>query len=84
MEYPRSVQLETLNSCNAKCVMCPATTTGRPRGIMTDATFNRIVSQVIEFPQKPDVTLHGTGEPFLYKKLGERIKASLSTASRSI
>lgn len=75
VQYPSAVHIETLNFCNAKCVMCPATTTGRVRGTMTDATFNRILAQILEMPERPSVTLHGTGEPLLYKKLGDRIRA---------
>jgi wyosine [tRNA(Phe)-imidazoG37] synthetase (radical SAM superfamily) len=74
MIYPTAVQLETLNFCNAKCVMCPATTTSRAHSTMSDAIFNRIVEQIAAFPTKPRVSLHGTGEPLLYKKLGQRIR----------
>jgi organic radical activating enzyme len=72
--HPIAIQLETLNFCNAKCVMCPASTTSRARGTMSDATFARIVEQILQLPTKPTVTMHGTGEPLLYKKLGERIR----------
>jgi radical SAM protein with 4Fe4S-binding SPASM domain len=40
---------------------------------MTDEIFNVIVEQLANFPEKPVVSLHGTGEPLLYKKLGKRI-----------
>ncbi len=64
--------------------MCPATTTSRKRGIMSDEVFERIVSQLPAFPAPPEVSLHGTGEPLLFKRLVQRVNAVVENGGRLI
>jgi radical SAM protein with 4Fe4S-binding SPASM domain len=44
----------------------------RSKGMMTEDTYNRILSELRSF--KPELTLHLAGESFLHKKLFEYIK----------
>lgn len=73
--YPFSVILETVNACNARCVMCPVSSTWRVRKRMSDVLFDRLVAELAAWPHRPMVQLHGVGEPLLFKPLPDRIRA---------
>jgi hypothetical protein len=72
MELPLSVQIETAMACNLRCPMCPVPTAkvnmeGRSAGIMSVATFDRIVDQISDKPRTIGLTM--MGEPTLNKHL---------------
>jgi len=74
--FPKYFTLETCNSCNARCTMCPKSLElNRPVELMSDELFLRIVEQLA--PQKDwieTVGLNSDGEPTLDRKLPERIR----------
>lgn len=71
---PPYIQVETIRACNAACIMCPLETSPTPNRVMSDELFDRIVSEVITFDPKPEVALHGLGEPLMDKRIVERIR----------
>ena len=73
--YPTSMNIEMTNACNAKCFMCPATTTKRPRGRMPDEVFQKIFREISTWPVIPYVGFHGVGEPLIDKRLLDRMAA---------
>lgn len=79
VDVPHGVMLETIAHCNARCPMCPISTGKMPKGTMGDELFAKIVGEVAEIKDLEgwgnSVTLHGTGEPTLYKKLPQRVEA---------
>lgn len=74
--FPKYFTIETCNSCNARCTMCPKSLEeNRPAELMSDELFLRIVEQLA--PQKDwieSIVLNSDGEPTLDRKLGERIR----------
>lgn len=74
--FPKYFTIETCNSCNARCTMCPKSLeSNRPIELMTDALFARIVEQLA--PQTDwieNVGLNSDGEPTLDRKLPQRIR----------
>jgi radical SAM protein with 4Fe4S-binding SPASM domain len=79
MDIPHGVNLETLAHCNAKCIMCPISSMTMPKGTMNDELFTKIVDEVSVFRGLPGwgnvMSVHGTGEPTLYKRLPARIES---------
>ncbi len=67
--------IETTGICNAKCVFCPYPNMKRPHIPMSDEIFNKIVHRIKEEGIIPQVfDLFMIGEPFLDKKIFERIR----------
>ena len=71
--YPRTIQLEPTNNCNAKCPLCPtgAGQLKRRRGYMDVKLFKKIIDDVAGKTQY--MTLWNYGEPFLHPKIFEMI-----------
>jgi MoaA/NifB/PqqE/SkfB family radical SAM enzyme len=69
---PSYVQVEIVNRCNLRCVMCPIEelTKSRKRKVLDEAGFAAIASQ---FPALKRVDLQGIGEPTLNPHLEEII-----------
>lgn len=70
---PLRVWIEVTNVCNLRCPMCLTPRLGDevPKGLMTLATFERIVDQIKGHAQ--DVNLFLGGEPLINKQLPEMI-----------
>lgn len=65
--FPNYIVIETTNSCNLDCVMCPRGTMKRKVGFMDFALFRKIIDEIegkTEF-----IYLHFFGEPLLHDKL---------------
>jgi len=74
LKFPRYLEVETINSCNARCPMCP--NVERPRNMkpMKDELFKKIADEIIEHKEEVRrVTLYRDGEPLLDNKLADRI-----------
>jgi radical SAM protein with 4Fe4S-binding SPASM domain len=73
--YPDSINIETVNICNARCVFCPRDKLTRKKGIMSDEVFEKVISRIKEekIPIK-SVCLNGFGEPMLDQKIFDKIK----------
>lgn len=71
---PRYVQIETVRTCNAACIMCPLEASNEPRMAMSDALFSRVVEKIACLTPIPHVGLHGLNEPLMDKKLISRIR----------
>lgn len=82
---PGYLQIETVRTCNAACVMCPLETSKVPRTAMSDAVFCRLIEQIGSLTPIPPVAMHGLNEPLMDKKIIQRIKqlkaAGVSTVS---
>ncbi len=73
----QQLQIETTNHCNAHCVFCPIDEQERPRGVMQQALFDKIVSETadrVAWPDIAEVSLQGLGEPLIDKRIVERVK----------
>lgn len=88
LEFPRYLEIETVNACNARCPMCTIGDWKRNYLPMKDGLFKKIAGEVIGYADKiKRVTLYRDGEPLLDRKLGERIallkKGGIKTTSIS-
>lgn len=72
-EHPRVVQIETIASCNAKCIMCPTPLIKRKRKMMDDQLFEKIIHDCIELKPKM-IWPFLNGEPFLDPKIFDRLE----------
>ncbi len=63
--------VETTAKCNLYCPMCPRETFAQPKEDMTDAVFERLVSEAGDSAEH--MMLIGLGEPFLDRKIFDRI-----------
>jgi radical SAM protein with 4Fe4S-binding SPASM domain len=64
--------VETTAKCNIYCPMCPRETHPQPKEDMTDAVFERLVNESSRSAEH--MMLIGLGEPFLDRKIFERIE----------
>jgi len=70
---PEIVQIESTNICNAKCVFCPRDDMHRKQGIMSFDLFKKIVDECAALGIT-HVRVHNYGEPFVDKKLVEKVR----------
>lgn len=75
---PLFVTLETGNSCNLRCPMCPQSTRDAsfPEGMMSLETFETLLQRVARYSPIACLTLHLSAEPLLHPKLPEMLRLS--------
>ena len=74
LAFPKYLLIETVNACNARCVMCGIDFGKKSRGIMPDALFDKIANEIAEYRDHVEkVMLYLDGEPLLDRKLPARI-----------
>ena len=74
LDYPKYVEIETVNACNARCPMCTINDWERNYPVMKDDVFNKISDDVISNKEKiKRVSLYRDGEPLIDKKMPKRI-----------
>ena len=74
LEFPKYIEIETVNACNARCPMCTINDWERNYPVMKDDVFNKISDEIIEnkkFVKR--VSLYRDGEPLIDKKMPQRI-----------
>ena len=73
--FPVIFQIQTINQCNASCIMCPySSKKNKERQIMSDSLFEKIVKEVVKNGKNSQIHLYLQNEPFLDNKLFDRIK----------
>ncbi len=70
---PTQVYVETFSACTNKCKMCPRTKIRNSYGYMKDDLFFHIISKLQEINFSGQLHLYGQSEPFLDRKIIERI-----------
>ncbi len=73
--FPRWFLVETVNSCNSRCVMCGIDFDKKAKAVMADDVFRSIIDEIAGWPDHVlRVTLTLDGEPLIDKKLPDRIR----------
>jgi sulfatase maturation enzyme AslB (radical SAM superfamily) len=74
--FPKYFEVETINACNAKCIMCTVREwPKRDQAIMPMELFAKFVSQIRDYSDWVEtVCLNRDGEPTLDKQLPVRVK----------
>lgn len=76
LKFPRYLEIETVNACNARCPMCTIDDWDRRDGLMKDDIFGKIADEIGEHRDEVRrVALYRDGEPLLDKKLAARVFA---------
>lgn len=74
LRFPRYLEIETVNVCNARCPMCTIDDWERGSKPMTDAIFKKIADEVVEHAAEiKRVSLYRDGEPLIDRKLPSRV-----------
>src|SRR6185437_3344247 len=73
--FPRLVQLQTINACQASCTMCPYPLFKRvfPRGRMDDELFDKVIGEIATHPEVKTFVPMLQNEPLLARTLFEPI-----------
>ncbi len=76
LEYPHSVSIETTGQCNAACTFCPHPGLERNSSSMSDALFEKIMTDLEAIPRDHEFTITpgAVNEPFMDKKLFPRLR----------
>ena len=74
LAFPKFIQIETVATCNARCVMCTVEDWERSTILMSDALFDKILAQLEPRARWIErVTPQLGGEPLIDKKIESRI-----------
>lgn len=74
LRFPKYLEIETVNACNARCPMCTIEEWSRKSPTMKDGLFKKIADELIENRDRlKRVSLYRDGEPLLDKKLAPRV-----------
>jgi MoaA/NifB/PqqE/SkfB family radical SAM enzyme len=71
---PTQVTIELTNYCNLQCPYCTSPLGIRPRGFMSDQTFEKLVTQLLDL-RVPRVRLVGNGESTLHPQFSRMVRA---------
>lgn len=73
LKFPRYLEIETVNVCNARCPMCTITDWERGSKPMNDELFKKIADEIIVHSNEIiRVSLYRDGEPLIDPKLAQR------------
>lgn len=78
------LQIETVAHCNAACVFCPYPAMVRPKGIMAQSLFEKIVVEGATHAAIDHFTLTGLGETLIDPRIVERIAFIRKTAPHAM
>ncbi len=74
-DYPESIDIQTKSNCNARCTFCGV---GREQnkvyGTMSDELFQKIIDEVIQYPNLRRLDPYLLNDPLVDKKMPERIE----------
>ena len=70
--YPRNLQVEHTNICNARCIMCTHYFNKNHNGTFVNDEFIDRIRPVLPYLER--ITLHGIGEPFLHPNIIDYIR----------
>ncbi len=72
--FPRYLEIETVNACNARCPMCTIDDWQRKTPTMSFELFKKIAAEVSQHSNEiKRISLYRDGEPLIDKKLADRV-----------
>ena len=69
----KEIRIETVNSCNARCIMCPRENLTRPAAMMSNWDFITLISEARELGAN-FVSVFGYGEPLIDSTLDSKLQ----------
>ena len=80
---PPQVLIETLNVCNADCIMCPYSSMERSKGVMDMGLYKRIIDECVELGID-SIQLNNINEPLLDSRIVERVSYARDVGIRNV
>ena len=82
---PRSVQIQTVNRCNAACIMCPYSSLAKdsPVDLMDDGLYLGILKELRQIGTVRDIALMLQNEPLLDRKMPDRVRIARELFGRT-
>lgn len=75
LKFPKSVEIEVTNFCNARCPTCENPRLRRPKGCMDMNLFKKIIDECFDHRKYiKDIVLFWMGEPFLDPAFFDKVK----------
>lgn len=72
--FPKYIMIETIDVCNAKCIMCNVSNNKSNRQFISDELFDNIINQLKPYANWIEmVLLYGRGEPLIDKDLENKV-----------
>lgn len=83
---PASVQIQTIDRCNASCVMCPYSSSGKTAAAnsMDDGLYRRILDEIREAGGVRSIMLMLQNEPLLDRKFADRVRVARQLLGRGV
>jgi hypothetical protein len=81
---PLMLIVETINVCNSECVFCPYTIQTRPKGVMSEELFDRILAEYLAMGGGAISLTPMVGDLLLDRKLPSRMRALRRHADRLV
>ena len=74
--FPKYFEIETVNACNARCIMCSIDEwTGNDSQMMSGKLFDKFVEEVANYSDWIEIIcLNRDGEPTLDKNIAQKVK----------
>jgi len=72
--FPSVFQIQTVNTCNGSCLMCPNPTIEQNTEYIPDNLFKKIIDEIIHHSSSPSIILSLQNEPFLDGNLFNKIQ----------
>ena len=83
LEFPKFIEIETVNACNARCPMCTINDWERNYPIMKDDVWSKVREDIIENKNLiKRVSLYRDGEPLIDKKMAKEFMNFIRMESR--
>ena len=74
--FPKHFLIETVNTCNARCIMCGINFDKKAKAIIDKDLFEKITPEISQHRNHVEkVMLYLDGEPLMDKKLPEKIRS---------
>ena len=74
-KFPTLIQIQTINQCNASCIMCPNSYIKNEKiELMSDSLFKKIIMEIGDQNEFSFVHLYLQNEPLMDAKIFEKIK----------
>lgn len=85
LRFPKYFLIETVNTCNARCIMCGIDFDNKSKKIMEDDLFAKITDEIGRFKDHVEkVMLYLDGEPLIDKKLAKRVAQMKQAGVRKV
>ena len=75
---PTTLNVEVTNVCNLDCIMCPAHSVKRPKGMMDLDLYKDVLAEAVDMGIR-QIGLHTVGESILHPRIVEFVSVSKAT-----